>query len=217
MKCVIFSAVFGMNAIYPEIKLDGWDKVILTDDKSKVKAHESWNIRIVPKMHESDRKSNRYYKWSSHLVFEEYDYVMYFDSKFPINVDLNIIVGECMKRLTSEDKMALFFKHPFRTCIYEELVAIHQRRMDTPQNIQFIKEMLLSDNFPPKYGLTENNIFIRYNKNIEFNKMFDQMYTLIHNHICRDQVVFMYLLYKTNLMQHLIVESHACKRTKFSK
>jgi hypothetical protein len=211
MKNVIFSAVFGMNAVYPEIHLEQWHKVILTDDPGRVNAPSCWEIRTVPKMHVSDRKSNRYYKWLSHLLFKDYDYVMYFDSSLKLVPDLNETVNHLMKRLTEESKLAVFFKHPHRNCIYDELVTIENRRMDTPQNIQYIRTHIQEDGFPSKYGLTENNVFIRFNKNEAFNEMFEKLYEFIHNHICRDQVVFMYLLYKTDLLKDIIIKNHADK------
>lgn len=202
MKCVIFSAVFGMDATYPEIYLDNWDKVILTDNPDRVKAHPSWTVRLVKKTHETDRKSNRYYKWLSHRTFPEYDYIMYFDSKSKLKYNLNT-VEHFMNMLCENNHLALFFEHPCRNCIYDELIEINRLRMDNPQNIDYIRNMIIDEGFPKKIGLTVNNIFIRQNNDVKLNEMLENMYDTIDKHICRDQVVFMFYLYKTQLLQNI--------------
>ena len=63
MKKVIFSAVFGMKATYNEIFLDGWDKIIFTDNPQLINAHSCWKVKIVQKpIGNNDTKSNRYFK-----------------------------------------------------------------------------------------------------------------------------------------------------------
>ena len=215
MNNILYSVVFGIKAHYPEIYLDGWDKVILTDDPQKVTAHHCWTIKKVDKKNESNRKSNRYYKWLSHKYFNEYDYVMYFDSPTtvgkPLRNNLTNVINEYITCLQHNKKLGIFFKHPCRECVYDEMKVVQARRLDSVENVNYIKHMLETANFPAKFGLTENNVFIRYNKNFTFNLMFDEMYDLIHNHICRDQLVFMYELYKHYKINDILIYPHIDK------
>lgn len=63
--------------------------------------------------------------------------------------------------------------------------------------------MIIDEGFPKKIGLTVNNIFIRQNNDVKLNEMLENMYDTIDKHICRDQVVFMFYLYKTQLLQNI--------------
>ena len=61
-----------------------------------------------------------------------------------------------------------------------------QYNLDSIDSVNTINKLLDKHKFPRKLGLTENNIFIRYNKNESFNKVFDDIYYLIHHHTKRD-------------------------------
>ena len=213
MKGVIYSAVFGMRAHFPTLTLDGWDKVILTDNARHVIADKCWTVKIVEKQHPQNRKSNRYYKWLSHHMFKEYEYVMYFDSKVRLHSDLNNVVSSLIKQMQSEQKLGLFFKHPERRCAYDECQVVAERKLDTIQNVKYIQDVLKKDTFPRNLGLTENNIFIRYNRNMYFNSVFEKIYDIVHNHICRDQLVFMYHLWKNDKINKILMLPHHSKAT----
>ena len=210
MRNVIYSAVFGMNTYYPEIKLDGWDKVIFTDNVTKINAHSSWTICRVQKPHDEDGRSNRFFKWLSHMILPEYDYVLYFDSKVIMRNDLNKLV-KCLFE-DNPNLMGLFFRHPHRNCIYDELQALSVPKQDSQQNIDRMRQLFKKHQFPKNLGLTENNIFIRYNKNEEFNNVFDEIYYVVHKYTRRDQLVFMFCLWKHNMFDKITILEDKAKK-----
>ena len=87
-----------------------------------------------------------------------------------------------------------------------------QYNLDSIDSVNTINKLLDKHKFPRKLGLTENNIFIRYNKNESFNKVFEDIYYLIHHHIKRDQLVFMFCLWKHNQLGHLLIMNNEEKK-----
>lgn len=209
---VIYSCVFGMYSIYHKLELDGWDKVILTDKPEYVKADPCWTIKVVQKTHENDGVSNRFYKWLSHKIFPEYDNVVYFDSKVILKYDLNYVINNYIQQMKTNNKIGIFFNHPRTSCIYKETIEVVQQKRETQANCDNMMKLLREKQFPENIGLTENNIFIRNNKNATLNKAFEELYYIIHNMIKRDQLVFMYILWKYSILNKIMFLSNNDKR-----
>lgn len=212
-KKMIFSSVFGMKSVYPEIQLNDWDKVIITDKETSkhLKAHSCWNIIIVNKPHKYNSISNRAFKWLSHKYFPQYDYVMYFDSKVILN--MNFSANDYINQLQSSNKLAIFYNHPDRNCIYNEIPVVGDLKKDTSNNLKKCYDILTKFKFPKNVGLTENNIFFRDNTNDKFNKVLEEMYTMLHNDVVRrDQLIFIFCLWKYDLLNRIIIKSNNEKK-----
>lgn len=203
-KNIIYSCVFGMHSFYDKLDLDGWDKVILTDKPEYVKADPCWTIKVVHKTHEDNGVSNRFYKWLSHKIFPEYDRVMYFDSKVILRNDLNNVINRYIRQMNTHNRIGVFYNHPRTRCIYKETIEVVRQNRETQSNCDILMKLLREKRFPEDIGLTENNIFIRDNNNPLFNKALEEMYYIIHNMIKRDQLVFMYILWKYDFLTEII-------------
>lgn len=215
---VLFSAVFGMYARYPEVILDGWDKLIVTDCPDKVSAHSCWTVVHVSKPHKENAISNRAYKWLSHVYPElkRYQYVMYFDSKVSLQRNLNHVVQCAISEMDEKKKLALFFQHPDRDCIYDEIKPVLHWGKDVLSNTEPWAKKLNAEEYPAHYGLTENNIFLRVNTNAHLNHVMDEMYMYMHRgDIRRDQLVFMYCLWKRNMMESVLRKPHKDKTQQY--
>jgi hypothetical protein len=212
-KRLIFSSVFGMTSVFPEIQHHDWDKVIITDKETSkhLKAHSCWNIIIVNKPHKYNSISNRAYKWLSHKYFPQYDYVMYFDSKVILNMNFN--ANDYIHQLQSSNKLAIFYNHPNRNCIYDEIPVVYQVGQDTLNSAKNCYDILTKFKFPKNIGLTENNIFFRDNTNDKLNKVLEEIYSLLHNDVVRrDQLVFIFCLWKYDLLNSIIFKPNNEKK-----
>lgn len=205
MKKVIYSAVFGIESTFNYLDLPDWDKYILTDQPDKVNADKCWKIKKVSKTHEDNGISNRFYKFLSHKVFPDHDFCLYFDSKVILKNNLTNIVKKYL------NYNAVFFKHPSRWCIYQELPIVIGMKFDTQERVNKIHQMLKESNYPRCNGLTENNIFLRRHDNIKINKAMENIYYLIHNYSRRDQIVFMYCLWKHDCLKDIFFEEDQTK------
>jgi hypothetical protein len=205
MKKVIYSAVFGIESTFKYLHLPGWDKYILTDQPDKVNADKCWTIKQVSKTHDDNGISNRFYKFISHKIFPDHDYCLYFDSKVILKDDLENVPDKYLNNI------ATFFKHPSRWCLYQELPIVVGMRFDTQDRVNKIYQILVENQYPRNNGLTENNIFLRSHKNEKLNKALEQVYYMIHNLSRRDQIVFMYCLWKHGCLDDIFFEEDQIK------
>ena len=189
--------------------LDNWDFIIFTDNVLNISAHPCWTIRQVELPFPDFRKSNRYYKWMIHKLFPEYDYVFYFDSKW--NLQSNILRYPA---IVFRDN--IFFKHFARSCIYSEASFVLSCKKESKKNVNFVTEYLSSHSFPRNYGLTENSIFARQTTNLTLNNLCENLFNFmdVYN-IKRDQLCFMYFLWKFNLKSKLYILNHSVKECDF--
>lgn len=210
MKHLLFSASFGMYSKYDFVNtLDNWDLVIFTDNISNISAHPCWTVKQVVLPFSDFRKSNRYYKWMIHKLLPEYDYVFYFDSKWNLKSCI-------LKYPAIIFRDNIFFKHFARSCIYTEAMYVLKCKKESKQNINFINDYLSSHAFPKNYGLTENSIFARQTTNVDLNNLCEGVFNFmdIHN-VKRDQLCFMYFLWKLDLKRMLFILNHSTKECDF--
>ena len=135
-------------------------------------------------------KESRRYKMLSHEFFAEYDYSIYMDASMVL---LESPVKLVQKYLKLHD-MAVF-KHPDRSCIYEEAAACLSLAAGSPEIINEQVEFLKKEEYPPNNGLTANGILIRkHTQQIkEFNELWWKIFSMFPS---RDQLNFCYCIWK---------------------
>tara|TARA_Y100000816_G_C26092850_1_gene577824 strand:+ start:219 stop:887 length:669 start_codon:yes stop_codon:yes gene_type:complete len=213
MKNLLFSAIFGLKGNYEKIDLpDGWDCIIFTDNSNVVKADPCWTVKVMQKPHKDNRLCNRYYKWKIHEICPDYDMCFYVDSKWILQEKILFHIKEYSFDL------GIFFNHFHRTCTYKELGFVSKKGKDKKENIINWKKYIEKKQFPRNYGLTENSIFIRSLKDESLNDCCNRVYTYLEQgKIQRDQLCFMFLLWKCNLKDKLLFVEHNIKETNFIK
>ena len=116
MKCLLFSAVFGLNGKYEKIhKPDNWDLIVFTDNSSVLEADACWTICTVKKPYKDNRLCNRYYKWKIHEILPKYDVYFYTDSKWILHKNIIEYVHTNLDLSINH-----FFEHFQRKCTYKE-------------------------------------------------------------------------------------------------
>ena len=216
MKYLLYSAIFGLEGKYDiiENKNNEWDLKIFTDNSKVIKANRCWTIHEVEKPHKSNRVCNRYYKWKIHELFPEYEYILYVDSKWILKPN---VLEYIQNFIDDPNHTAFFFEHFQRQCLYKELGFVLKKGKDTSINVSSLKTFYESEGFPRTYGLTENSIFIR-KLSSKWNKCCDDVYDYLQSgRTQRDQLCFMYFIWKYNLKQEMKMLSHDTKETNIIK
>jgi hypothetical protein len=153
----------------------------------------TWELRpLVWKHPLCKRRTARYHKVNSHVLNLDADYTIWIDGSQQIKpVPL---VKQLVNPLINKYMLASF-KHPERTCIYQEMQACRKLRKDNPQLMANQINAYRKEGYPPYNGLVETACVLRKqcDQITEFNKLW---WSQIENHSFRDQLSFNYVAWK---------------------
>lgn len=178
--------------IYKHIK---WDYMCFTDDLSKnVFPWKKREISIFPL---GARRSSRLPKILAHEFLKDYEYSIYIDGHIKLKADPD----KLLKYLGEND--IAFFKHPWRSCIYDEANAVIDQNRDQPQIVGNQMNMYLKEGYPKNNGLICGHVIVRrHNDKIaELNKLWCDIYS---NYSQRDQLSFNYCAWKLGVKYSII-------------
>lgn len=144
---------------------------------------------------------SRYYKIKPHELFVDYDYSIYIDGNIIINGDLLFYINAMNKK----NKIIAMHKHCVRSCIYDEGKAIYA--LGKARFIDIFKQLngYNKDGFPKNYGLFENNIIIRKHNDNQCIKLMNDWWNEYINKTHRDQLSFMYVLWKNGYTSDFVL------------
>lgn len=204
MKSVlaVYTAIFGNydNLIEPKEKFSGCDFICFTDQedlKSNV-----WKIVVVKEKDLSPLLLNRKYKIMTHIYLPEYQRSLYVDG----NIYIKKNPLELAEKYLSISNIAIP-RHFKRNCVYEEVKEIIKyRKADVNAVISQIN-YYKSEGFPKNYGLTENNIIFRNHNKDDVIRLMSLWWEQIVKFPTRDQISFMYCVFKTGIKISLMEEN----------
>ena len=142
-----------------------------------------WSHLLCP------RRTARWHKINSHLLPDRVDYTIWLDGSQRIRpIGLKAELLPCL-----EDRYALAtFKHPLRSCVYQEAQACCVRNKDNHTLMQDQVAQYRPRKYPPYHGMVETACVIRKVSHdvTNFNQMWWQQ---IQEHSFRDQLSFNYV------------------------
>lgn len=198
---VIYTVITGKYDMLrsPDYIDPSFDYVCLTNNHSLTS--NFWEIRYIDDVVEKygEKKGSRYPKINAHLFFPNYEESIY--------IDANIVIKKSMSKFMQENfhegKIISISKHPRRIgCLYEEKNAVIRCHKDTLANIEPQIDRYKAEGFPKNYGLSENNIIIRKHNDERCVKLVETWWNEVENGSHRDQLSFMYALWKTDSMDN---------------
>ena len=141
------------------------------------------------------RRVARWHKVNSHVLFPDAHSTVWLDGSQrikPIRISTELV----QPSLASHDLAT--FKHPDRTCVYQELMACKRWKKDNKVLMHNQIAKYRADNYPPFNGLVETACVVRRNCPAisEFNKLW---WREIAENSYRDQLSFNYIAWKSNL------------------
>lgn len=133
-----------------------------------------------------------------HLLFRDYEVVVWVDANLIIKKNLDDLVWEYPDALCVP-------KHPDRDCIYEESKAIVKYSKDKPANLRPQEDFYRQEGFPQHFGLNETNVIIR-RPSEQVKQIMELWAEMVRKYSHRDQMSFNYVLWKlhgsvTNISQ----------------
>jgi len=172
----------------------------LFTDTPQVPSGESgkYQIVIVPILKGYERYTARYYKILSHLVFPNYDYIIWVDGTVTLKTNPRLLIE---KYLHNVDVAA--FKYPDEDCIY-----IHAKKCAAANRISISDiapqmEYYKSVGFPEHEGLCELRVVLRKNTE-EVKRLNTLWFDEYKKYLTCDQLVFNYCLWKLKMKYNTI-------------
>lgn len=194
VKKVVYKVITGnrFKLGHVEHTNESWDHVCFTNRK-EFQSSSQWQIINIPESDLDDKRLSKRIKMLTGEYLPDYDLSIYLDGPMKIRCDLDGLVEEY---LGADDDIAMM-RHYGRTCIYSEAKACKSLRKDDPEVIDAQMERYRKEEFPTNLGLPAGGVIIK-RKNERTNSFMKQWFEEIQNGSCRDQLSFMYVMWKNN-------------------
>lgn len=219
MKIVVYTALFGKRdklwSVFP-LALGGCEHVCFSDRPRQQKglwsvdrkllmgseslpALPSWDVRVVPILKKSARRTARYYKTLSHKHFPEADVTIWVDA----NVRLLVTPQVAVKKWLGDAVLATF-KHPDRKCLYQEATfCLGKSGKGNRAALRRQANAYLKEGMGRRWGLAETKCIIRRHTS-EVNALNEAWWKEISTYSLRDQISLPYVCWKLGLRWRII-------------
>jgi len=205
MKIAVYSTITGGydDLLEPSTEVmkywfEDVDLVMFTDTPEEFKS-DKWEVREIPVFIENERKTSRWPKINSHLVFPDYDYTIYIDG----NMYLQESPKSIIEKFLEEDDFACH-KNPYRECAYAEAEEVRNvLKYDKKEIVDEEVEFLKSENYPEDNGLAACHLLVRRHTP-EVKELNSMWWDMVNKFSYRDQLSFNYCCWKLGMKYKII-------------
>lgn len=195
-KICVYTCITGNYDDLKEVRInEGIDYICFTNNK-KIKS-ETWKIIYI----EDKKLDNHYLSRKIKMLGDPY-----LDKNYTLSiyVDASIIFKKSVKEFLSnyfdlEKDLLAACKHSVRNSIKEEAIACIEQKKDNEKTIRRQLSFYQEDNFADNLGLLEMTLIIKRHNNPLVRKTMKLWFEMISKYSKRDQLSFMYCLFKTKL------------------
>lgn len=169
------------------------DYLCFTNNKSL--KSKTWKIIYIENGQYDNHALSRKIKMLGHPTISE-------NYNISVWMDASVIWKQSIHKFVSTylgDKSFAAFKHHARTSVYQESIMCLRLRKDTKENITKTLNFLREESFPDDLGLYEMTVFIKRHNNPVVEKTMQIWFDTFKKFSKRDQLSFMYAVWKTNL------------------
>lgn len=177
----------------PIVKADGWDYIVFTNNP-ELKSDFA-EVRYV-NLNLPNHLAARYVYINSHLFLPEHEETLMIGGQVRIAGDLNKFIAGGNYKPGADINLLL---HPCRTCIYKEAEIVVRENIDPSGRPQAQMARYWAEGMPENFGLFAHGIIFR--KNLPGVARHNELWwkeVMLGSH--RDQLSFMYVLWKYNLV-----------------
>ena len=195
-KICVYTGLFGDYDVYhkPQVYPENIDYYFISDNQLKDCEPVYWiNARqVIPEEIASPILRNRYIKMHAADIFPGYKYAIYVDANLEIVEDLSKLLHKCKSGIS-------VFTHYNRDCLFYEALQIvnFKRIIWSDAYNQVIK--YLSEGMPLHYGLGEMPVIVMDLTNSICKKVMKEWWIEFEKGALRDQLSFMYVIWKNGL------------------
>lgn len=161
----------------------------------------TWELHPLLWQHPScPRRTARWHKINSHLLPGSHKYTIWLDGSQRIK---KIPLASRVLASVPKNTLLAAFKHPHRSCVYEETSACMNHKKDDPALLKSQAGHYRKEGYPEGNGLVETGCVLRKNctEVANFNKNWWQQ---LEKFSSRDQMGFNYAAWQTGISYHLL-------------
>lgn len=173
-----------------------WDYVCFSDIDLASKKNKKWKILKLSYSAMDSVRNQRWHKINAHNLLKEYDHSLYIDANIEIK---NITIFEEIEKKIKQNIAISLPRHPWRDCIYDELIANVGIKKDNPDIMTKQIKKMRAEGFPEHYGLWANGIIYRKHNEPGIIKLLDDWWVMVKKYSKRDQLSFSYCLWKNKI------------------
>jgi len=210
---IIYTAISGgYDILKPHPPVKGCRFMAFVDDPAKY-VSQNWELKKLIPFHQNPTRNSRKYKVLAHTIIPEANYSLWIDGSIEIKKGFNL--NQMIAAYLGNHDMALF-KHPRRSCAYEEAQICANRKLDNPSVIDKQMSKYRSEGYPPNNGLVETMMLLR--RHTPAIAIFEDIWW---KEICkgsrRDQLSFGYAMWKTKISCALLSGNPYRRNNTFKK
>lgn len=206
-KIVVYTCITGgYDELRKPVKTEGVDFICFTDDMNM--ASNGWTLRPMPDGLDglTTAKKQRMVKILPHKYLPEYDISIYVDGSFDVKAN----VKEFLNDIIYTGYSIFIPTHPSRDCIYKECEVVKKIKKDTTDLPDKQMKKYREEGFPERFGLTQNNVIVRWHNNEDCIEVMEVWADQIRNFSHRDQLSFFYALWKTKATCFKALDKKTC-------
>lgn len=196
-KIVVYTALYGK---YDTIKKIGTknpycDYYFFTDQH--IPNDYGWiksDFNFPETINNDNILKNRYLKMHPHLLFPDYKYSIYIDASIAIDLDIYRLMSRMGNNI-----LGLFDHHQKADCLYEEAKTIIRIKKAPKLIVEKQMNKYESEGFPHHFGFCECAVIIREHNNKKCIDIMNTWWNEFINGAKRDQLSFMYSIWKNGL------------------
>lgn len=195
-RIAVYTGIFGSydSICRPQVCPADIDYYFVSDERPAIVAPFRWidAKTVIPGRITSSIKRNRYIKMHPHIIFPDYEYSIYIDGNITITADISGFVHHNKSGIST-------FMLPWRECIYyEALATVNDRRVVANDVCRQMKKYL-DEGMPAHYGLPEMPVIAREHVKPQCIKVMEDWWKEFDAGAQRDQLSFMYAMWKNGL------------------
>ncbi|MBR2754046.1 DUF616 domain-containing protein [Candidatus Saccharibacteria bacterium] len=194
-KICVYTCITGNYDNLHEIEIieDGVDYLCFTNNKNL--KSKTWKIIHIEDNKLDNHHLSRKIKMLGHpIISKDYDISVWMDASVVWQKSVKDFTNNYLKNTTFAA-----FKHSQRNSILEEAFACLRFRKDTKDNILKTLSFLEQEKFPDNLGLFEMTVFIKKHNDPTVIKTMETWFNAVCKKSKRDQLSFMYAVWKNNL------------------
>lgn len=213
-RYVVYSSLVGSydEVHQPLVIDDRFDYVLFTDD-AKTDRIGVWKVVSIPYSGGSNMLQSRYVKCHPVKVLRDYEASLYIDAN--IQITSSEVYDRFLVLLENGTEWG-GIKHPFQSCIYEEICAIVDLKWVHDYDVVNWYSRMKRVGFPEKWGLYENNVIFRtHTKKVE--KIGELWWQTLLKDCKRDQFSLMFSIWKYQPIKDYFLPEGECPRLNSNK
>ena len=194
-RSVVYTCLFGHYEGLKEqavAQSSNVDFICLTD-RSDLRS-DSWQVRVVPVLGLGAARESRRPKLMPQLHLGDYDQSCYIDA----HIALTVPPEEIFAILEGHSADFLCFKHPWRSCIFEEAEEVIRLGIDDETRVREQMRAYRNAGFKPRAGLMSSGFLLRRHS-AEVATFGEAWFTHLLRYSYRDQLSFPFVASRSTL------------------